>query len=158
MADKDISNQSNGRGFHMGSAATNPNISEGTISRRILAYVIDIFILSLAVPISWFMGIASFGLLIPLLTFILVILPLAYHSLMIASSGSATIGQRIMGLKVVSQNGQKVEILQAVILTALFYASLTFTGGIILIWCLFDDKQRCLHDILAGTQMVHIKN
>ncbi len=140
--------------MNTGTSTTNIDVGDGTIGRRVIAYLIDIFIISMIGVAAWFVGLMTFGLLLFIIIPLLTILPFAYHSLMIAANNQATFGQSIMGLKVVSQNGEKVEILQAIILTALFYASLTFTGGIILIWCLFDDKQRCLHDILAGTLMV----
>lgn len=119
-----------------------------------VAFIIDAILLSLAVPVAWFLGITSFGLLTPILTLALALLPLAYHSLMISSARGRTFGQAAMGLRVMDKDGNPPQLVQAAILTMLFYATLVFTSGLLLIWCLFDDKQRCLHDILAGTMTV----
>ncbi len=145
------------RGFNLGEKtyvkdklSNDPDV----VARRAIAYIIDIIILTLFVPIGWFFVIISFGILSPLIMIIMALLPLAYHSLMISSSISATLGQRFMGIKTVSKNGGPVDLLNSIILVILFYASIALTGGFILIWCLFDDKQRCLHDILASTIII----
>ena len=58
---------------------------------------------------------AVLGLLGPVTIF------LAYDTVLIGGSGSATIGMLLRGLKMVNAEGGKVEYLQALIVTALFY-------------------------------------
>ncbi len=152
-----MSKENGARGFNLGrnfGAKNKTSNDPDVVARRAIAYVIDIVILSFAVPISWFFLIISFGILSPLIMIGMFLLPIAYHSLMISSSMSATLGQRFMGIKTVSKDGSEVDLFNAIILVAIFYASIALTGGFILIWCLFDDKQRCLHDILASTIII----
>lgn len=127
---------------------------EGIIGRRAVAFLIDAFLLALIAPAALLFNILTLGLLSPLLALALGLLPLAYHTLLIATDRGATLGQRAMGLRVVTLNGNRVDLLQAFILTALFYLTLTVTGGLLLLWCLFDDRGRCLHDILSGTLII----
>ncbi len=50
-----------------------------------------------------------------------VIILLAYDTVLIGGSGSATIGMLLMGMKVANAEGGKVEYLEAFIVTALLY-------------------------------------
>ena len=69
---------------------------------------------------------AVLGLLGPVIIF------LTYDTVLISGSGSATLGMRLMGLKMVNAQGGKVEYLQAFIVTALFYITASFTIGLVL--------------------------
>ncbi|RED53400.1 RDD family protein [Aestuariispira insulae] len=122
--------------------------------RRMVAYLIDVCLLGLLVPLSWLLSIITFGLLSPIIALVLMAAPFIYHPVCIASSRGATIGQRIMGLRVISHDGDQVSPIQALFQTVLFYATLGFSGGLLLLWALFDDKSRCLHDIFSGTVTV----
>lgn len=126
--------------------------SEGVVARRVVAYLIDAFILSLAVPAGLMISFLSLGLLSGLVGLVLAIIPFLYHSLLIATPRGATLGQRLLGLRVSNlRNGGNVDFFQALLQVVLFYATLGFTGGLLLLWCLFDDKGRCLHEIFSGT-------
>ncbi len=127
---------------------------EGIIGRRVLAYAIDVVLLLMIWPLALVFSAMSLFTLAPALFAIIPILPLLYHTGMIASSAQGTLGMRALGIKVVREiDGKRPEPLQAFILTALFYLTLA-TSGLLLLWCLFDDRSRCLHDILSGTKIV----
>lgn len=128
--------------------------SEGIIGRRVIAYAIDFTLLLMIWPLALLFSAMSLFTLAPALFAVIPVLPLLYHTGMIASSSQGTIGMRAMGVKVVRENdGGRPEPLQALILTALFYLTLA-TSGLLLLWCLFDDRSRCLHDILSGTKII----
>ena len=116
-----------------------------------MAYLIDAAFLLMFIPLSWILNIASFGLLIPVTGLFLFLLPFIYHPLCISSERGATIGQRMMGLRVVREDGGRLNLVQALLQTVLFYGTLALTGGLLLLWCLFDERSRCLHDIFSGT-------
>ena len=80
--------------------------------------------------------------------------PVAYHTLTIGGAASATLGMRLFGLEVRVWNGGKPGYLQALLHTAVFYVTVSFTGGLILLWALFNNRGRCLHDILCGTLVI----
>lgn len=136
-----------------------PAVRGAAAALRVAAFVIDWVIIGLLYGLSFAMatvlGVLSFGLLWAPAVALLPLLPLAYHTLFVASGRHATPGQQLIGLHVVSATDPKGPgFVQALIATALFYASIGLTGGLILLWCLFDDKGRCLHDILSGTQVM----
>jgi len=129
---------------------------EGIAWRRILAFFFDIMIL-LAIFISLLiLNVATFFVISGLLTFLWpAFLFVLYDTLLIGGQGSATIGMRLMGLKIVNQEGSEPGYLQALILSILFYFSITFTSGLILLIALCNNRGRCLHDILTGVFIIN---
>lgn len=135
-----------------------PALYAGVTGRRLFAYLIDLGVLAGILTVYWIMlgllTIVSFGLLTPLLVLIGAGIPITYHTLTIGGAASATLGMRLFGLEVRVWNGGKPGYLQALLHTAAFYVTVSFTGGLILLWALFNNRGRCLHDILCGTLVV----
>ncbi|TNC98305.1 MAG: hypothetical protein FD119_447 [Stygiobacter sp.] len=139
-----------------------PELFNGITLKRIFAYLIDLVVISVLVMAAWvatgLLGILSFGLLLPLQAMAVVLLPLAYHTLLIASPASATLGMRVMGIQVVTAaDGLPPSLLQALILTVAFFGSVALTGFLVLIIALFTPQRRTLHDFLAGTVVINAK-
>ena len=132
-------------------ALRDPRLFDGILIRRMLAYAVDLIILTVLTAIAWSIGIMTFGLLLPVILPALPFVPLAYHTLTVGSGLSATFGMRFFGLRVVSVDGGSPNIIQAFLLALIFYFSVAMTGGLILLLAVFSDRGRCLHDILAGT-------
>ena len=126
---------------------------EGVTWRRMMAFCIDFAILSLTCAVLIIIIIFSFGLFSTLWA-LTPFIPVAYHSWMIGGSQSATCGMQVMGIKIRASDGAKPSLLQAFVMTSLFYLSLTFLTPMVLIISLFNDRGRCLHDILSGTAVV----
>jgi uncharacterized RDD family membrane protein YckC len=133
---------------------THPELFDGVMFRRIVGYLIDVVILSGAVLFMWFLVLMTLGLLGPIAGVITPFIPLAYHSLLIGGPNSATIGMRLMGIEVRRLDGGRPDLVQALVQTLLFYATLALTG-LLLIVALFNDRRRCLHDWLSGTLTVN---
>jgi uncharacterized RDD family membrane protein YckC len=55
-----------------------------------------------------------------------------------------------MGLQAAAWTGEHPGALRAILLPALFYATVPTTGFLMLLFSLFDGRGRCLHDHLAG--------
>ncbi len=131
---------------------------EGITARRILAYAVDACILLLAAGLIWLatglLAVMTLGLLAPLQALALAALPIAYHSLLLSSPGAATLGQRLMGVRVISLAGGGPTLPQALVNSISFYASIAFTGSLILLVALFNPRRRTVHDWLAGTVVV----
>jgi uncharacterized RDD family membrane protein YckC len=139
-----------------------PELFNGITLKRIFAYLIDLVAISILVMAAWvatgLLGILSFGLLLPLQAMVVVLLPLAYHTLLIASPASATLGMRVMGIQVANAaDGLPPSLLQALILTVAFFGSVALTGFLVLIVALFTPQRRTLHDFLAGTVVINAK-
>jgi len=133
---------------------SHPELFDGVMFRRIVGYLIDVVILSGAVLFMWFLVVMTLGLLGPIAALITPVIPLAYHTLLIGGPNSATIGMRLMGIEVRRLDGGRPSFLQALLQTLLFYATLALTG-LLLVFALFNDRRRCLHDWLSGTLTVN---
>ena len=121
-----------------------PQHCHNIIFRRVVAYLIDVVIVGglmaiafVAISIS---GLFTFGLGFTLIGPVLFIIPIAYHTLLIGGPCSATWGMRFMGIEVRGWRGDRPDLLQATILTILFYGSVTMTGWVILIVGFFSNS------------------
>ena len=132
---------------------TQPQLFDGVIGKRFVAFLIDAVIISLlwilAVFVVAILGIVTLGLAWLLFGAIFPIVGLGYNALTIGGPNSATIGQRMMGLEWRTWFGGKVSPLVAAFHALLFWFSFVIFFPILL-WCLFDPQKRCLHDIFAG--------
>jgi uncharacterized RDD family membrane protein YckC len=144
--------------FAVPDPASFPEVYEGVLWRRVLAYMIDLLLIAMIAVGVWvvfaLLWLLSFGLLGPLLWFLFGLLPLAYHTFFLSSPRSATPGMRCFDLELRSVTGERPSFVQALIQTALFYATVGMTGSLILLVALFNRRRRTLHDFLAGTVMV----
>ncbi|CAA7618051.1 RDD family protein [Magnetospirillum sp. UT-4] len=142
-----------------------PEYYRGVTLRRIFAYLVDIVVVSVLAALVWtaflILGLLSLGLLFPLQALAVALVPLAYHSLLIASPAAATIGMRLFRLRVrslapeVDGGSGRPTIFQAIIQTVAFYGSIALTASAILVVALFNARRRTLHDWLAGTVVVN---
>ena len=94
--------------------------------------------------------ILSLGLFWPIKLLITPLLPVAYHTYFVGRSG-ATPGMQLMDVEIRSWTGRRPDYVQAFLMTALFYVTVLPTGFLVLVVALFNDRQRTLHDFLAGT-------
>ncbi len=125
-----------------------PQLYDGLIGRRILGYLIDVAVLMMLAGGLWLLNMLTLFLLSPVILPLLGLLPLAYHSFFVGRNG-ATPGMNFLDLEVRSWTGGPPDYIQAIILTVLFYLSLTLWP--VLIFALFNERRRMLHDYLAGT-------
>jgi uncharacterized RDD family membrane protein YckC len=123
--------------------------------RRMVAYILDAV---LCIAISILLGLATCTLSVGTLGLLtipgfLLTTPVIHFVLAAATLGgrrAATPGMRAMGLQIVAWTGEHPGPLRAILLPALFYATVPTTGFLILLFSLFDPRGRCLHDHLAG--------
>jgi uncharacterized RDD family membrane protein YckC len=138
--------------------ATVPEAYEGVLWRRTLAYFVDLCFIGVLAVFVWIvfavLWVLSFGLLGPVLWFLFGLIPLAYHTLLLSSSWSATLGMRLFDLELRSVTGERPGFLQALAQTALFYITVGVTCSLILLIALLNRHKRTLHDMLAGTVVV----
>jgi uncharacterized RDD family membrane protein YckC len=144
--------------FGIPDPAAFPELYEGVLWRRVLAYMLDLLFIAIIMVGVWVgfavLWLLSFGLLGPVLWFLFGLVPLAYHTLLLSGRRSATFGMRSFDLELRSVTGARPGFLQALIQTALFYVTVAMTCSLILLVALFNRRRRALHDFLAGTVMV----
>lgn len=125
---------------------------------RLVAHIIDGAILSISIGIiSWITGIEfSSGVMEIVYSpggWISFFLVLAYFVYFETSEKQATIGKSVMGLKVIRQDGKKMETSDAIIrYLGKVLSAVIFMIGFLMV--LFDDQKRSLHDRIAKTYVV----
>lgn len=80
-------------------------------------------------------------------------LSILYETILISQWGGFTIGKKVMGIKVVTESGNQVDILKAFIrsLSKLLSYIVLFLGYL---WMLWDDKSQTWHDKIAETFVI----
>lgn len=128
----------------------------GLRRRRIVAWAIDAALCLLltcaaAIPAT-FLGLLSFGLLWGPAWLFVALVPLVYHAVLVSGARRSTWGQRLMGLRFETPDGRQAGFLQAGAHWVLFYLSVGFTAGLILIWTLFNSNKSLIHDLAVGLE------
>jgi uncharacterized RDD family membrane protein YckC len=147
---------------HAYDPAANPELFEGVVSRRLVAFLIDFVILAVPVIFAamfiFAVGIVTFGLgflLYGLLTPAMVIWAIAYYGLTLGSPASATIGMRVMDIEMRTWYGSPAYFVLGAVHAVVFWITVSALTPFILLVCLFNERRRCLHDMLVGTIVIN---
>jgi uncharacterized RDD family membrane protein YckC len=132
-------------------------LTEGVVTRRVLAWVIDLAIIGVVMSVLFvgffLFGLVTFGLGMPLIS-VLPLVPPLYNFLFLLAPPAATPGQMLFGLTTrCDRTGDRPTALQALLSTIGFYVTLA-TGVIWLAVALISERRRTLHDMLAGLVVV----
>jgi uncharacterized RDD family membrane protein YckC len=138
--------------------AARAELFDGVLSRRALAYLIDLCVIGAIMIAAWIvfalLTVLSFGLLGPALWFVFGLIPLAYNTLLVGGRHGATVGMRLLDLELRSWDGYRLVLLQALAHTVLFYVTVGATCALVLLFALINRRRRTLHDVLSGMLMV----
>jgi uncharacterized RDD family membrane protein YckC len=140
----------------------NPELFEGVPARRLVAFVIDFIILAIPVVfVSMFIfvaGIVTLGvgfLLYFLLWPAMVIWALVYYGACLGGPHSATIGMRVMDLEMRTWYGTPAYFVLGAVHAIVFWITVSILTPLVLLVCFFNQRRRCLHDILVGTVVIN---
>ena len=147
---------------HAYDPATNPELFEGVVARRIVAFLIDFLILAVPVVfvamflfvitiVTFGLGIVFFALLWPAM----VIWAIVYYGMTLGSPASATIGMRIMEIEMRTWYGSPAYFVLGAVHAVVFWVTVSMITPLVLLVCLFNHRRRCLHDILLGTIIIN---
>lgn len=148
---------------HAYDPATQPELFEGVLPRRIVAFAIDVFVIlapvaAAAVFIVLF-GLVTFGfgwLLFWLLFPATIVWALFYYGWTFGSPASATIGMRTMDLEMRTWYGAPAYFVLGAVHAIVFWLSMrAYLTPIVLVAALFNDRRRLLHDMLVGTVVIN---
>lgn len=130
-------------------------VYEGVRTRRIVAFLIDYAIVALLViPFAilvGILGIVTLGLGWALFSILVPAVALCYIWTTMGGPKQATIGMRMMGIRLERLDGRPVDGLLAVLHSVLFWAANVVLTPLILLATLFLDRKRTVHDLLLGT-------
>jgi uncharacterized RDD family membrane protein YckC len=132
-----------------------PSSKEGVIFKRIIAYIIDVIILTVvSYATATLLIILTLGLAFFVIGGVIIALALWYHTFFIGRN-AATPGMALIGLEVRDIMTDKPPSYgQAFVATATFYLSIVMTFWIVLLVPLFTHRNRTVHDLISGTVVV----
>ena len=134
--------------------ATQPELFDGILSKRIVAFIIDaILIVLLMVPAALMiliLGIVTLGIAWLLFPALFAIVALGYCGLTLGGRASATPGMRFAGVEMRTWNGQKMFPLLAIMHALIFWFSVGILTPFVLLVGLFTRRRQLLHDLILG--------
>jgi uncharacterized RDD family membrane protein YckC len=147
---------------HAYDPAINPELFEGVLPRRVLAFIIDAVIIALPMLLATIfiviLGLVTFGLgwlLFWLWSPAAAIWAICYYGFTFGSPASATIGMRVMDLEMRTWYGAPAYFVLGAAHAVVFWISVSFLTPLILLVALFNDRRRLLHDMVVGTIVIN---
>jgi uncharacterized RDD family membrane protein YckC len=141
---------------------TQPELFEGVLARRVVAFVIDVAILALPVIFATIFillfGLVTLGLgffLIWLIWPATIIWAICYYGVTFGSRASATIGMRVMDLEMRTWYGAPAYFVLGAVHGILFWVTTSFLTPLILLVGFLNERHRLLHDILVGSVVIN---
>lgn len=133
---------------------TQPELFDGILSKRIVAFVVDaVLIVLLMIPAAlmiFILGFVTLFLAWLLFPALFAIVALAYVAFTLGGRGSATPGMRLVGIEFRTWNGQRMFPLLAVMHALIFWFSCGILTPLVLLVGLFTRRRQLLHDLLLG--------
>ncbi|MGN1386462.1 MAG: RDD family protein [Bacillus sp. (in: firmicutes)] len=136
---------------------------------RAVAYFIDLFVVSMILTLLTYIGVLSFfGINYDIsqlsdVTYsmnnnggymlITILIGIAYYATLQSSKWQATIGKRLMKIKVTTMDGRRIGFLRAVVRYLVMFglSNILFIGYLL---ALFTKRKQALHDLIARTLVV----
>jgi uncharacterized RDD family membrane protein YckC len=151
---------------HAYDPAANPELFEGVLARRMIAFVIDLVILSIPVILLALFVVAAtiatlglaafiFALLSPLFWPLIVIWAVCYYGFCFGGPASATIGMRVMDLEMRTWYGAPAYFVLGAVHAVVYWLTVSFLTPFILLVGFFNARHRLLHDMLVGTVVIN---
>ena len=139
-----------------------PELFRGVLIRRVIAFIIDVIVLSIPVVLA-ILFIAVFGLVTLGLGWALfwlvspasIIWAIVYYGSTLGGPHSATIGMRVMDLELRTWYGAPGYFVLGAAHAVLFYVSISVLSPLILLLGLFNARRRLPHDIVLGTVVIN---
>ena len=147
---------------HAYDPVTQPELFDGVLARRVIAFLIDFIVISIPVVLAamfiFAFGIVTLGLgfalywLLPTAT---VIWAIVYFGATLGGPASATIGMRAMDLQMRTWYGAPAYFVLAAVHAIAFWFTVSFFTPLVLLVPFFNERRRLLHDIMLGTVIIN---
>ena len=137
--------------------------SYGGFWKRVIAYLIDAFII--AFPVTMIFGtvipqtmmteniqVTSVAVSMPQV--IMLVASWVYFAGLESSAWQATVGKKLLGMKVTDTSGERIDFIKATVrYLSKFLSSFIFMIGFIMV--AFTARKQGLHDFIAGTTVIN---
>lgn len=153
-----MSYSASSRASHLPDPATAPELFEGVLARRVIAWAIDV---GLIAGISVFIMLG--GLVASIFTFgvgslvALMLIPVAilvYYAMTLGSPMRATIGMATMDIVLTPARGRPLDGLAILIHPIVFWITCWIAWPVSLVVALLTPRREMVHDMITGTLMV----
>ena len=143
---------------HLPDPATAPDLFDGVVQRRMMAFAVDAALL-LAVSgvlllVGVIAGLFTFGVAWLALPVVLPVAILAYYAATLGSSMRATPGMAMMDIVLVPTNGYPRDGWKALIHPLAFWITIWISWPISLLVLLFTPRRQTIADLISGTLML----
>lgn len=139
-----------------------PERFEGVLSRRVLAFIVDLVVLTVPVVLAtifiFAFGLVTLGLgfalywLVPPMT---VVWALVYFGATLGGPRSATLGMRVMDIEMRTWYGMPTYFVLGAVHAVVFWVSVSALTPLVLLVAFFNARRRLLHDIVLGTVVIN---
>ena len=150
---------------HAYDPVANPELFEGVLARRCIAFLIDVTIIAVPVLFAavfiFIFGLVTLGLgwaLYWLLSPATAIWAIVYYGFTFGSPASATIGMRVMDIEMRTWYGAPAYFVLGAVHAIVYWLTVSFLTPFILLVAFFNERKRLLHDMLVGTIVINNSN
>jgi uncharacterized RDD family membrane protein YckC len=140
----------------------NPEFFEGVLARRMIAFLIDVVIITIPVILAcmfiFLFGFVTFGLGWGLFFLVYpgaVVWALIYYGTTTGGPASATLGMRAVDIEIRTWYGSPCYFLLGVVHAIAFWVLISSLTPLVLLVGLFNERRRLLHDLLLGTVVIN---
>ena len=138
--------------------ASAPELFEGVLTRRVIAFFIDMAIMiAMTVVVSIagvVVGFLTLGLAWVALPFVILFVLLAYYALTLGSHGRATIGMSIMDLVLTPTRGAPLDGWAILVHPLIFWITVWIAWPFSLLIALLTPRREMVHDLITGSLML----
>jgi uncharacterized RDD family membrane protein YckC len=147
---------------HAYDPVANPELFEGVLARRVVAFVIDLIVIAIPLAVAAILilifGLLTLGLgwmLFWLLSPASVVWAIVYFGVTLGSPASATIGMRAMELEMRTWYGAPAYFVLGAMHAVVFWVTVSFLTPFVLLVGLVNQRRRLLHDFTIGTVIIN---
>ena len=140
----------------------NPELFEGVLARRVVAFVIDVIVIAVPLFIAavfiFVFGLITFGLgwaLYWLMYPASIVWALFYYGTTLGSPASATLGMRAMGIEMRTWYGAPAYFVLGAVHVIVYWISVSVFTPFILVVGFFNARKRLLHDFFVGAVIIN---
>jgi uncharacterized RDD family membrane protein YckC len=140
----------------------NPELFEGVLARRCIAFLIDLTIIAVPVIFAaifiFVIGLITLGLgwvLYWLLSPASIVWALVYYGMTLGGSASATLGMRTMDIEMRTWYGAPAYFVLGAVHAIVYWITVSFLTPFVLLVAFFNERRRLLHDMLVGTVIIN---
>jgi uncharacterized RDD family membrane protein YckC len=138
---------------HAYDPAINPELFEGVLARRIVAFAIDVIIIAIPLAVAavfiFVIGLITLGLGWALF-WLLSPASVVWALLTLGSPASATLGMRTMGIEMRTWYGAPAYFVLGAVHAVVYWISVSVLSPFVLLVGFFNARRRLLHDMIAA--------